>query len=336
MLGRAIDQCRPIHNPAYFGKKDARPPVVYCEWAKSGGATIPNAAQPELFWGNVLPILNDAEIDATLFNLETAVTTENSWTQKTFNFRMHPAGLDVLKAANINCVNLANNHVLDFGTRGLLDTLDFLHAEGIATCGAGVNALAALAPSVQPLPEGGRLLAFGMACLDAGCRPNEQALAYRPGIQLLPELHANAEPADIKKALSRVREIIHLYSQPNDVTILSIHWGGNWPQSVTEAHRIFAHQCIDYLGINMIHGHSSHIPMEVERHGNGLILYGCGDVINDYEGKPKLQKLKADTGALFVVEADIASRELTCCHTIPIRRKGFCLEINGLPSTLVS
>jgi poly-gamma-glutamate capsule biosynthesis protein CapA/YwtB (metallophosphatase superfamily) len=251
-------------------------------------------------------------------------------TPKRFNFRMHPAGLDVLKVADITCVNLANNHVLDFGRRGLLDTLDYLHAEHIATCGAGIHAAAAMAPAIQPLPGGRRMVVFGLACLDAGCQPSDQALHYRPGIQLLAELHANSERAKVSDAISRVCAIIDRYRQPDDFIALSIHWGGNWPKGIPASYRSFAHHCIDHLGVNLIHGHSAHGPMEIERHGSGLILYGCGDVFNDYEGRPDLRELRVNKGMLYILDINHSTHRIETCHYLPIIRQGFCLSFDPI------
>lgn len=70
---------------------------------------------PEFFWGDVLPILQQA--DAVVANLECAITKHQQQYRrvpKVYHFRADPAAVDLLRVANIRCVNLANNHILDF------------------------------------------------------------------------------------------------------------------------------------------------------------------------------------------------------------------------------
>lgn len=68
------------------------------------------------------------------------------------------------------------------------------------------------------------------------------------------------------------------------LTIVSIHWGGNWGFEVENGHKQFAHSIIDHAKVDIVHGHSSHHVKGAEFYKNSLILYGCGDFISDYEG----------------------------------------------------
>eukprot|EP01041_Mallomonas_annulata_P036709 gene36709-59858_t len=97
-----------------------------------------------------------------LVNLETAATTSmQAWPDKSVHYRMHPANMASLSAAQINACSLANNHVLDWGRPGLTQTLHTLRQAGIHSAGAGVDAAAAQAPAVlgnlkfdvQPQPD---------------------------------------------------------------------------------------------------------------------------------------------------------------------------------------
>lgn len=319
MLGRGIDAIRPIHSPAEFGKQDARHPSVTIAWAEARGEAVPHQATAQDLWGEALGPMLASQADLTLFNLETAVTSRGCWVPKTYNFRMHSAGLDVLTAAGIQCVSLANNHVLDFGLPGLLDTLQALEAIGITSAGAGLNARAAAAPAQLPLPGGRRALVFAMACRNAGCRPWEAALPHRPGIALLPDL----EPATV----DAVCRLIQHFSQPNDLLVVSIHWGGNWPEQVSGPMRAFAQRLVQHAGVHLIHGHSSHWPMEAEKIDASLVLYGCGDVLNDYEGRPDLLSRRGDLGGLFVVDFNATTLELASWQHLAIRRQAFCLKL---------
>jgi Bacterial capsule synthesis protein PGA_cap len=61
------------------------------------------------------------------------------------------------------------------------------------------------------------------------------------------------------------------------------HWGGNWGYRTRDEETRFAHQLIEH-GIAVVHGHSSHHVKSAEIHSDRLVLYGCGDLLNDYEG----------------------------------------------------
>src|SRR5262249_24064988 len=104
---------------------------------------------PASFWGDALPLLRRA--DLVVAGLECAITHASvPWTRtpKVFHFRAPPAAVQVLRAAEIGLVALANNHTLDFEVAGLLDTIAFLDAAGIAHAGAGRNLAAARRPAI--------------------------------------------------------------------------------------------------------------------------------------------------------------------------------------------
>ena len=61
---------------------------------------------------------------------------------------MHPENVALLKVAAINCCVLSNNHVIDFGFRGLLETLETLNRAGIKTAGAGETSSKAASPAI--------------------------------------------------------------------------------------------------------------------------------------------------------------------------------------------
>jgi poly-gamma-glutamate synthesis protein (capsule biosynthesis protein) len=80
--------------------------------------------------------------------LETSITASNAFLPKGINYRMHPRNLRCLTAAGVDCCVLANNHVLDWGESGLVETLQVLRGAGIGTAGAGMNEAEAQAPAI--------------------------------------------------------------------------------------------------------------------------------------------------------------------------------------------
>jgi poly-gamma-glutamate synthesis protein (capsule biosynthesis protein) len=80
---------------------------------------------------------------------------------------------------------------------------------------------------------------------------------------------------------------------PGDVAVLSIHWGGNWGYGVPRQHINFAHRLVEG-GIDIVYGHSSHHVRSIEIYRDRLILYGCGDFIDDYEGITGYERYRDD------------------------------------------
>ena len=101
-----------------------------------------------------------------------------AWAGKGIHYRMHPANIDFLTAARIDCCTLANNHVLDWGYDGLKETIATLHAAGIRTAGASKAEAAARTPIVVPLTGNRRLLVFAYGTPGSGIPP---AWAAQPG-----------------------------------------------------------------------------------------------------------------------------------------------------------
>jgi poly-gamma-glutamate synthesis protein (capsule biosynthesis protein) len=100
-------------------------------------------------WGNILPSMRRA--DCFLINLECALTSRTKhWHEngkKAFSFRAHPRAIKTLQSARVDLAALANNHAVDFGPAGLLDTVRCLDDAGIAHAGAGADLAAAAAPA---------------------------------------------------------------------------------------------------------------------------------------------------------------------------------------------
>jgi poly-gamma-glutamate capsule biosynthesis protein CapA/YwtB (metallophosphatase superfamily) len=270
MLGRGLDQVLPhpggpqLHEPFV---RDARD---YVRLAERVSGPIPRPVAPAYPWGDGLEEMQAASL--RLINLETAITTSAApWPDKGIHYRMHPANIGCLTAAGIDACALANNHVLDWERAGLDETLAALDAAGIARAGAGPDAEAARRPAVLGLPGGGRLLLWSLGLADSGIPREWEATDTRSGVNLVA-----AQDASVAAAIATEK-------RPGDLVVASVHWGGNWGYRVPAEHRRLAHRLID-AGADLIHGHSAHHPKGLERYRGRPILYGCGDLINDYEG----------------------------------------------------
>src|SRR5690606_18701029 len=120
-------------------------------------------------WGDALAILDAERPDARIINLETSITRRGTPDRrKWIHYRVSPHNAESLAAARVDVCALANNHVLDWGLAGLLDTLDTLDRLHVGRCGAGRDRDEALRPAVVELGERGRVVVFAAGCTDAG------------------------------------------------------------------------------------------------------------------------------------------------------------------------
>ena len=318
MTGRGIDQIM----------SEPLPPVLYEPWVKDArdyvrlaerlNGSLAMTVSPAYVWGDALAELQRLAPDARVVNLETAVTrSATPWPGKGIHYRMSPAHVGCLVAARIDACTLANNHVLDWGLEGLHETLATLHTAGVRTAGAGADAREAGAPAVLALSGDARLLLFGRAMPSSGVPPDWAAQSGRGGIALLPRLDEDAARA--------LADEIRRQRRPGDIAVVSLHWGGNWVDEVPAAHRRFAHRLIELEAADVVHGHSSHHPLPMEVHAGKLVLYGCGDLINDYEGIGPHGRQRSDLVCLYAAALDRATGRLVSLEAVPLQLRRFRL-----------
>jgi poly-gamma-glutamate capsule biosynthesis protein CapA/YwtB (metallophosphatase superfamily) len=311
MTGRGIDQALPHPAPPELYEPYVRSARDYVALAEQANGPIARPLAFDYVWGDALAEIERRAPDARIVNLETAVTARGSpWRRKAIHYRMHPRNVPCLTAARIDCCVLANNHVLDWGYGGLEDTLDTLHAAGIRTAGAGRDAQEAKAPAVLEPRPGTRALVFAYAMPSSGVPP-EWAAGRGPGVNFLPDFSG--------ESCRTIAGEIGGNRRPGDVVVVSIHWGANWGYEVGAAEREFARGLID-AGADVVHGHSSHHAKAVELHRGRPILYGCGDLINDYEGIAGHESYRPELAALYFVTP---GGEL---ELVPLRLRRFRLE----------
>lgn len=275
MTGRGIDQLLPQPSRPHLYEPYVTDARDYVRLAERDSGPIARPVGFDYVWGEAHAEIDRRAPQLRLANLETAITTaEDAWPGKGIHYRMHPANIGVLTAARIDGCVLANNHVLDWGRAGLAETLCVLRAAGIRTAGAGADEDEAAAPAIFDTPAG-RVLLFAAAHGSSGVPRDWGAARGHAGVWLLDEISARgAEP---------IARRIAAHRGAGDTVIVSLHWGGNWGYDIGRNERACAHALIE-AGADLVHGHSSHHARGFEVHRGRLILYGCGDFINDYEG----------------------------------------------------
>lgn len=292
MLGRGIDQILPHPGDPTLYEHYVGSALNYVRLAERAHGPIPSPCTFDYVWGDALVDLDAAGVDARVINLETSVTASLEPEPKGINYKMNPANVGCIKAAKVDCCVLANNHVLDWGTNGLLETMSTLEREGIPVAGAGIDSDKAETPACINVADNRRVLVFGFGAVTSGIPRDWAATDLRPGVNVLPDL--SVATAD------RIAKRVLLLRRPGDVVIVSIHWGSNWGYAIDTGQREFAHALIDAGACDLLHGHSSHHVRGLEVYKDRLILYGCGDFITDYEGIEGYEQFRGDLAIAYL------------------------------------
>jgi poly-gamma-glutamate synthesis protein (capsule biosynthesis protein) len=235
---------------------------------------------------------------------------------------MSPDNIDCITVAKIGCCVLANNHVLDWGYDGLSDTLNSLDRVAIKYTGAGKNCLESIKPAIIETYSGSRLIVFALGKENSGIPDEWASKDNKPGVALF--------ESDPDWYLKNIAEYVKKNKRENDIVLLSIHWGENWGYGIPRDQIELAHTAIDYCGVDCIHGHSSHHPKGIEVYKSKIIFYGCGDLINDYEGISGYEEFRNDLALMYIVEF-ASDGNLKECKLFPMRIQHFSLKAAGEP-----
>ncbi len=310
MTGRGMDQILPHPSAPGLHESYVRHASIYVELAELAHGEITTPVDFSYPWGEALRELDGVSPNARIINLETCITTsEDYWPDKGIHYRMHPRNVRCLTVARPDVVVLANNHVLDYGYSGLLDSLETLEDADIRTAGAGPNLQEAQQPARVDIGNGHAVLVFGFGAWDSGVPPEWAALENQAGVDYLGELS--------DRSAAGIADRIRVTKGPGDLVIASIHWGSNWGYEIPRMHVKFAHRLIE-SGVDIVHGHSSHHPRPIEVYRGKLILYGCGDFINDYEGIAGYEKFRGDLRLMYLAQLDARTGALLELRMVPM------------------
>ena len=141
--------------------------------------------------------------------------------------------------------------------------------------------------------------------------------ASRPGVNILEAIG--------EAAVRQVAAAVEAWRKPGDLVLLSIHWGPNWGYEIGPEERAFAHRLIDEAKVDIVHGHSSHHPRAIEVYKDKPIFYGCGDLINDYEGIGGEEVYRPELVLGYVLDVDEQRGVLQALELMPFRISRFSL-----------
>lgn len=327
MTGRGIDQVLPHPSDPVIYESYMRSARGYVELAEKVNGPMPQPVSFSYIWGEALEELARVAPDLRMFNLETSITRSNDyWKSKGINYRMNPENIPCMTVAKADYCSLANNHILDWGYSGLTETIETLKKVNVKSAGAGHNLKEAETPAAMGVEGKGRVIVFSFGSVTSGIPFSWAASEDKPGVNLL------TDPSD--KTILYIEEKVQGVKQQRDIVVASIHWGGNWGYEIPREETEFAHKLIDDAGVDVIHGHSSHHVKGTEVYKGKLIIYGCGDFLNDYEGISGYEYFRDDLGLMYFVSVDPSTGKLVYLRMVPTQIKHFKVNRASREDTL--
>ncbi len=229
---------------------------------------------------HVQPLLNAS--DLIILNLEMPILTQTSSSppKVAAGYPVHHGHSGptetTLAAAGVTAVALGNNHSLDHGVDGLVQTLGALNRIGIGYFGAGLNTMEASRPWHQQVRVGDKTLDLFALNAYAYRKPYDKDFQFYattgiPGVWLL-EKRAMAQ---------QIRELRAGY--PQALIIIFPHWGWNYADK-DAVQQLLAHSMIQ-AGADLILGHGAHRLQEIDQFLDRWIIYGLGNFLFNTRGR---------------------------------------------------
>jgi len=209
-------------------------------------------------------ILRSADIATG--NLECPLADRAEKVVKPFCFRARPASAAALTYAGLDVLNVANNHTMDCGRDGLLETLSTLKGRGLRWCGGCDDEAEAEAPTIVTV----RGIRVGFLGFCEFIPEGVFLRADRPSIAFASE--------------ENVLRVVTAARRQCDVLVCEFHWGVEHTQWPTERQRRLARIAAG-AGADLILGHHPHVLQGLEViHSHGrrtLVIYSLGNFVFD-------------------------------------------------------
>ncbi|MBP7509040.1 MAG: CapA family protein [Prolixibacteraceae bacterium] len=215
-----------------------------------------------LFLGDVVPyksfkFRNDLQ---TVINLECPIIKGGIPEEGKINLKVSENYLAAIFGENLLCVNIGNNHILDYGTEGVDSTLNELNGLKIPYFGLSSSSDSSYCPLI--INKAGINIAFISAVCSSTSPLVEVGNTYK-----INELEEDA----LIHEISRIRPLVTRL-------VVYIHWGTEESSYPNPRDILIARRLIDN-GVDIVIGSHAHAPQPVERYGNGIIAYNLGNFI---------------------------------------------------------
>jgi len=265
-------------------------------------------------YGNDHPFSSTADLirgaDIAIGNLECPLTTVGEPVAKRFTFRTHPSHVESLVWAGFDMVNVANNHMLDFGREGFAETIEVLQDNGLDYVGAGLSYADAHCPLIWEAK--GRRIAF-LAYAASRWKgspevPTDKWIAF----------------ADV----STIRDDVRRATEQADLVVVIMHLGTEYQGLPDEEQLAVSRAAID-AGACLVIGHHSHVVQGTTSYGSGFIAYGLGNFVFDLDVVERARE-----GAILRVllgDDGVEAAELIPVRIVDDVQPRFLADDEGLP-----
>lgn len=231
-------------------------------------------------WDQVFGALGPAfkRADVAMVNLETPISTEESRARE-FYFSGPPALLDALKAAGVTVASFANNHCLDRGPQGIVETRQHLAEAGLLSVGADKDLDAAFAPLV--LKRQGLRIGVLAATRWLNMHPNPKD----PTAPHAPLVLYGTDVEQVGLDEASFVEKVRATAKSVDVLLVAMHWGQEYHPQPLKEDKAFARALLEAGAVAVI-GHHPHVlqPVELVRRANdtdGVVAYSLGNLVSN-------------------------------------------------------
>jgi len=253
-------------------------------------------------WG-LRPILERlGQADVLFGNLETPITLSRRSVKGAQAIYCSPPGVGaVLASAGFDVVNLAHNHIYDFGPDGVEQTIVELDHAGVAHVGVGSTPSDARRPASLTTRSGFRIAFLGYTTAWTALDPSHAYVAVAP------------HPKTVEEDVTKLRE-------EHDAVVVSCHTGAQVNPYPSPETREFA-KCAIESGASVVLCHHPHVPNGIERIGNGVAAYSLGDFLSP----PKIEERRRT----FLLQIGLRGDHVTSVDVVPCYITDECQTIEA-------
>lgn len=279
----------------YFGKMEEKETSLIFVGDIMLSRTIGKIMEEKLDWTYPFLKIKDflKNADITFGNLESPISNRGRRIGSKYSFRARPEVIKGLLFSGIDIVNIANNHILDYGKVAIEDTMKLLKENNIKITGGGSNYSEAHNTTIFSI-NGIKIGFLGYTNLIP------KYISYESSSPNIAYFDENIAIEDIKKAKEKV-----------DFLIVSLHWGEEYKTEPSFYQKKTARLLID-AGADLIIGHHPHVVQPVEEYKGRYIIYSLGNFIFD-------QNFSEKTKEGLVVKVKIKNKKITKLEKIKIR-----------------
>jgi poly-gamma-glutamate capsule biosynthesis protein CapA/YwtB (metallophosphatase superfamily) len=244
----------------------------------------------------VAEILSKA--DLVFGNLENPLTNNCAKADKKFSFKARAEYSKILGAASFDVLSLANNHSLDCGKRGLLETFENLEKENLRWIGAGKTKAEIVSPVYF--------------------EANEIKIAFLGFTAVSPGKLAEKSPRVAFATEENITGAIKAARAKADVIIVSFHWGTEYAARPNDEQIRLAETAVK-AGADVILGHHPHVlqPFQLMHKSNGegqaLVAYSLGNFLFDSP-----VKLNKRVGESVILKIRLDKKGLVAAEVVPV------------------